>query len=321
MPIKNLHIDKHKHKRLEIHNVKSHPGIVWTDVNNPSQSDIDKLNKHLGIELSDLEDALDPNEVPRVKTGENYIGVIIKTPLSRDEHTDVTTLGIFILGNKVITVHKQLISAINEVHNATDSHFRHAADILYKLIDRINSNYLATISNLDKKIEEMEELVFEDPGHTTSKFIFKLKKRLVFFEQSLLGNREVISSIKKNNILTLTKRDLQRFIDLSDDINQMVSMVNSHKEMLTGALELHSATISNQLNRVMKRMTVIGSFVLIPTMIASIYGMNFGQPIATGASPFNMPELSWYLGYPFALTLMVVSIIALWIYFKKNKWL
>jgi len=135
----------------------------------------------------------------------------------------------------------------------------------------------------------------------------------------LLSNRETVSQIVKQNVLHLNNKDVLNFEDISNDINQLIDMVNTHKEILTGALEIHASTISNQMNDVIKKLTVVASFAMIPTLIASIYGMNFGGP--TGQSTWNMPELAWAYGYPFALGLMVVSCIALFWWFKKNRWL
>ena len=86
---------------------------------------------------------------------------------------------------------------------------------------------------------------------------------------------------------------------------------------MTGALEILLTTISNNLNHTVKRLTAWGSLIMIPTLIASIYGMNFHDT----ASPFNMPELQWKYGYFFALGLMIVSAVALYYYFKRKGWL
>ena len=90
-------------------------------------------------------------------------------------------------------------------------------------------------------------------------------------------------------------------------------MIATYRDILTGTLDIHLTSVSNNLNDIMKRLTVITAFVIIPTLISGIYGMNFK----------HMPEIhKWGVyGYPFALSLMVLSIVFMYIYFKRKQWL
>jgi len=93
-------------------------------------------------------------------------------------------------------------------------------------------------------------------------------------------------------------------------------MVGTYRDILTGTLDIYLSSISNNLNQVMKTLTIVASFVLIPTLISGIYGMNFSN-----ASPYNMPELFWKYGYFFALGLMLASMILTYVFFRKKGWL
>jgi len=96
-----------------------------------------------------------------------------------------------------------------------------------------------------------------------------------------------------------------------DHVIRVVELADNVRDLLTSLLEVRVAQAANRLNEAMKSMTAWAGIVLVPTLIAGIYGMNFD----------DMPELSWKLGYPMALGIMGGSAIGLYVYFKKRGWL
>jgi len=102
---------------------------------------------------------------------------------------------------------------------------------------------------------------------------------------------------------------------LYDDVTQLIDTEGTYRDILTGTLDIYLTSVSNDLNKVMKTLTIVASFVLIPTLITGVYGMNFNVN-----SPFNMPELTWQYGYFFALGLMALSIILTYVFFKRKGW-
>ena len=101
-----------------------------------------------------------------------------------------------------------------------------------------------------------------------------------------------------------------------NDVTQLIDTEGTYRDILTGTLDVYLSSVSNNLGQVMKTLTVISAFVLIPTLITGIYGMNFSK-----ASQYNMPELYWQYGYFFALGLMLISMIVAFVFFKRKGWL
>ena len=134
--------------------------------------------------------------------------------------------------------------------------------------------------------------------------------------KALAANREVISSIEKEYVSNIDKKNIKRFRTLYNDVTQLIDTEGTYRDILTGILDVYLSSVSNNLNKVMKTLTIGASFILIPTLIASIYGMNFNT-----ASPYNMPELLWNYGYFFALGSMVLSVSITYIFFKRKGWL
>jgi magnesium transporter len=94
-------------------------------------------------------------------------------------------------------------------------------------------------------------------------------------------------------------------------------LAESYRDAMTSLLDAYLSMTSNRMNEIMKVLTMFSTFFLPLTFIAGLYGMNFDP----NASPYNMPELRWFYGYPFALVLMLVIGIAMYIYFRKKKWM
>jgi magnesium transporter len=310
-----------KTKRLAISEAVHSKTLTWVDAEAPTEHELATISKLFGISTGDLDDIMDPHERSRVEDDKTYKLIILRSPYKHGTNIGTTPLGIIITRNNILTIHKKKIDAIHKIHNSPEVLHHGVQFLVFKLIDKMMSSYFDLVQKIDEEIDELEKKVFEHSSKKIAIHIFGLKKTLTFFQRSLLANRETVSQIIKQNVLHLNSKELINFEDIHNDINQLIDMTNTHKEILTGALEIHASTISNQMNDIIKKMTVIGSFVLIPTMIASIYGMNFGQVMASESGPWNMPELAWVYGYPFALGLMGASCLALYIYFKKNKWL
>ena len=127
----------------------------------------------------------------------------------------------------------------------------------------------------------------------------------------MTADREVISNIERGMAKFINKNNVAKYRPLYDDIIQLIDMETTYREILTGTLDIYMSSVSNNMNVIVKKITAYGSLILVPTLIAGVYGMNFS----------NMPELDWKYGYYFALCLMLFSIIGLYIYFEKKDWL
>jgi len=135
--------------------------------------------------------------------------------------------------------------------------------------------------------------------------------------RSISGNRDVINSMISNaSIFRLNKLEKLDLSEIHTDQIQLAETMAIYREILSNAVEIYNSKISHEMNKIIQRLTIVGSFILVPTLIASIYGMNFKPDI----SPYNMPELNWKYGYIFSLGLMAISIIGTYTYFKIKKW-
>ena len=297
--------------------------VCWADCTAPSEEELKEISENTNITLDELNEALDQEERPKVSDLENYSLIIVRTPWNENGEISTLPIAIFVskTKNNVITLTLQETRAIKRIKellkiNKVELHEKGVGFFTYTLIDEILSEYFTIIDHIEETIDEIEEEVVQKPGKKTIENIFAVKKTLIFFHRALTANREVISSIEKEYITQIDKKNIKRFRNLYNDAIQLIDTETTYRDILTGTLDIYLSSISNNLNQVVKTLTVMTSFILMPTLIAGIYGMNFD----TG-SQFNMPEILWKYGYFFAIGLMVLSVLLMYLFFRRKGWI
>jgi magnesium transporter len=171
-------------------------------------------------------------------------------------------------------------------------------------------DYFSILDHVEKDIDKLENIVFHNPEKKIVKKIFSLKKTLIFFHKALSANREVLFNIENELTEKIPTSQIKNFRYVYQDTTQLIDMVATYRDILTGALDIYLSSMSHNLNKIMKKMAAFGSLVLVPTFITGLYGMNFKF----------MPEIGWEKGYLFAWLLIISSILFLYNYFRKNEW-
>ena len=295
----------------------------WAHCINPTEKELIEISEKANIPLEDLKEVLDEEERPKVSDLDNYSLIVVRAPLVENDEISTTPLSLFISKNKnnVITIALKELSSINKIIQLIETKkidmIQHTMSFFtYRLLDEVFNAYFSILSTLEEKIDKLEDTIIEKPDSVKVHSIFTLKKTLIFFHKALTATRDVIASIEKEYVVNIDKKNIKRFRTLYNDVVQLIDMVATYRDVLTSTLEIYLSAVSNNLNRAIKTLTVGASFVLFPTLIASIYGMNFDT-----SSIFNMPELNWKYGYFFSLGLMAASIIITYVYFKKKEWI
>lgn len=297
-----------------------HPNkVVWADYLSPSKNELNELSDVSGIPLDDLKEALDEEERPKVMDLEKYSLLIFRAPLFGKDEITTKPISIFLSRqqNDVITLRLSESKSIERINNIikTDGgnklFEKGAVVFVYRLIDEILTSFFNVLDDIDEKIDKIESRVFEKPDTATIEQIFQVKKTLIYFHRALTADREVISAIEKEYAFHIQRRDIKQFRTLYNDIVQLIDMESTYRELLTGTLDMYLSSVSNNLNTVMKKLTAMASFVLVPTLITGIYGMNFQF----------MPELYWKYGYYMSLGLMVFSVVGMYFFFRRKGWI
>ena len=150
-----------------------------------------------------------------------------------------------------------------------------------------------------------------------SKKIHDVKRELLTLRRAIWPQRDLVNSLLRDESPHVAKETRIYLRDTYDHAVQVMDMVETFREIASGLMDLYLSSISNRMNEIMKVLTILSTIFLPITFIAGVYGMNF----ETGASAWNMPELKWPFGYPFALALMAASVVTMRVYYRRKGWL
>lgn len=295
--------------------------LSWVDCHKPTEKEFKQLSEKTKIPLHDLKSSVDPNKRPHVVPFDHYSLIIFRGLYQEKGKYHTAPVGIFFFQNDIITIHDQPIIGLESLEKLPKesllSMFKRGAPYFVEVfIESVIEDFFGLIEEIEDDVGKLEDEVVHRPGETFTRHIFFQKRKLIYTHKSLVANREVIASIEKQYLKEFKKEDLRELRTLYNDLAQLIDLVSTYRDMLTSILDMYLSSVSNNLNKVIKTLTVISAFVLVPTLIASIYGMNFQR-----IGHWNMPELYWQYGYPFALLLMVASIAVTYFWVKKKGWL
>ena len=158
-------------------------------------------------------------------------------------------------------------------------------------------SFSSSLDKLEEEISYIEDTIFDDAKQKDSKKIFHLKKELMYIRKGLNANKEVIFN-------------LDNIGNLKIELNQLIDTENTLTFRMTEIMNMYMMFVSNRLNEIMKSFTVIASLILLPSLVAGIYGMNLSLPFANKDSAFYI-----------VVAMMFVSMILMIIYFKYKKWI
>ena len=305
--LKSYKIGSHGLTRTEL--AKSN----WVHLEQAKKKDFDSI-KDLKIRRRDFDSCLDRSERSRIVIRENYSLILFKINSKKQNRS--VTMGIFLFDKKIISVHEFscpfVLDMVNHPENITS-----ITSLLIRIIQEITKTFFVETTRLEEEVNKIEERIGTSASKSTLEKLFKVRKELVFLVRSISGNRDVINNMISNaSMFKLNKLEKLDLSEIHTDQIQLAETMAIYREILSNAVEIYNSKISHEMNKIIQRLTIVGSFILLPTLIASIYGMNFKPNI----SPYNMPELNWKYGYLFSLGLMAVSIIITYSYFKIKKW-
>jgi magnesium transporter len=298
--------------------------VTWLNIDGLHEIDvIDKLGKHFDVHPLVLEDILNTDQRPKMEDYESYIFFVLKMIYYDEKEGEVHTeqVSLILSHNFVISFQESIgdvFDAVRErLRNGKGKIRKMGADYLaYALIDAIVDNYYVILEKIGERIEGIEEELLDNPTPNTVQIIHGLKREMIYLRKSVWPLREVINSLLREETKLIKKTTYVYLRDLYDHTIQTIDTIETFRDMISGMLDIYMSSVSNKMNEVMKVLTIFAAIFIPLTFVAGLYGMNFNPD----ASPFNMPELNFYWGYPMALFAMILIGVILLIYFKRKKW-
>ncbi len=286
----------------------------WLDVEAPTPEDLQFIHERYGVNDLLLEDTIDPNHLPKYEEDGNVKFYLMRenTELERtnlNTISDVSTkLGLFLINNTVITVHRMRNRSIyeykKEIQLQADTMV--ADQIALHLAIKVLKSYDEESQNLLEIMDRMEDEIFLKNSNQSNQIrrLYKLKRKSGLNARILNISADWVNKFK---LLTITDSE---FTDLVDKYKDVVADFEHLNAQITNLISMFLALSDQKANQVMKLLAIYSVYFLPITFIAGVYGMNFDF----------MPELQHKYGYYFTLGLMGVIVIVTFIYFRKKKW-
>lgn len=294
------------------------PGdFVWLGLYQPSERELAEVQAAFGLHQLAVEDALVAHQRPKLERYGEVLFLVLKTLWYVDQEDAVETgeVAIFLGRDFLVTVRHGRGGRLAPARHLLEEDKRHLlgqgpSSAVYAIADQIVDAYTGVIVELTTDVDEVEASVFSRARTSDSARIYTLKRELAEVRRAVQPLRDPIRRFAMGEVSDIDSDIFPFFRDVLDHLNAAGDAIESLEQLLSSAFEAHLAQISVQQNDDMRKISAGAALIVVPTFIAGVYGMNFS----------DMPELGWHYGYPYALGLMAVSVVALVVYFRKSGW-
>jgi magnesium transporter len=307
--------------------------FCWIGLLRPAPEEIEEVAREFSLHGLAVEDTINAHQRPKIERYGDVLFVVLR-PARYVDPVEVVEIGevhLFLGPDFVITVRHAEAPDLHAVRQRLESepalldNGPHA--VLYAVLDRIVDDYGPVLDGLQDDIDEIEVQVFGgDPG--VSKRIYQLSREVIEFQRAVEPLSDIFDSLRERLEEHDGESDLElrrALRDVADHATRVLERTEAFRLLLANILQVNAALVGQRQNEEMARMTQAGyeqneqvkrisawaAILFAPTLVASIYGMNFT----------HMPELAWPLGYPFALVLRLLLGLGLYLGFKRRGWL
>ena len=306
----------------EIPEVMDKEAVTWVNVDGVRHAGvIARIGEIFKLHRLAVEDVVNTSQRPKV---EQYPGLlfIVTRLLTQNNHVDSTQFSLFLGPGFVLTFQEQPGHWFEQVRariRAGTGRLRTAGPgyLAYALLDAAVDHCFPVLEAFGERLEGLETAIVAEAGPQILAEIRSVKRDLLTLRRAIWPLRDVFGGLLREAQPHFQDEDRAYLQDCYDHTVQVIDLVESYREVGSGLMDVYLSTVSNRMNEVMKVLTMFASVFIPLSFIAGIYGMNFDS----GQSPWNLPELHWYFGYPFALALMFAVAGALTSYFWRRGWI
>lgn len=304
---------------------------AWIGLYRPDHHELASLASEFSLHELAVEDAIVAHQRPKLERYDDTLFVVLRAARYLDdvEEVEFGEVHVFVGPDFVITVRHSEAPDLSAVRRRLESNpdlLRLGPEaILYAILDRVVDGYLPVVAGLENDIDEIETEVFRgDPA--VSRRIYELTREVIEFQRATRPLALVVRHLTAGFRKYRTDEELQRYLrDVEDHLTQVIEQVDGFRDLLRDILTVNATLVAQQQNEEMKmlteasidqneevkRISAWAAILFAPTLIGTVYGMNFD----------SMPELHWSLGYPFAVVLMFMVSLVLYLVFRRRGWI
>ncbi|WP_110207164.1 magnesium and cobalt transport protein CorA [Nocardioides daejeonensis] len=306
-------------------------GVAWIGLYRPDQHDLASVAAEFGLHELAIEDAIVAHQRPKIERYDDTLFVVLRAAQYLDdlEEVEFGELHIFLGRDFVVSVRHSESPDLAAVRRRLESNPDLLAlgpeAVLYAILDRVVDGYAPVVAGLANDIDEIETEVFLG-APSVSRRIYELTREVIEFERATRPLAAVVRALTAGFAKYRTHDELQRYLrDVEDHLTVVIEQVDGFRQLLRDILTVNATLVAQKQNEEMKalteasldqneevkRISAWAAILFAPTLIGTVYGMNFD----------DMPELHWQLGYPFAVVLMFLVSLGLYGVFRRRGWI
>lgn len=289
----------------------------WINMVHPSREEIEHIVQTLHVEEDFVLAALDPEESSRVESEEDQVLMIVDIPMVEAEDKGngsqifgTLPLGLIVVKSAVITVclHDTSITRsiadglVKDINTVLRTRF------VFQLLLRVAGRFLRYLRLIERNFTAIEKRLYDSMKNEELIQLLGLSKSLVYFSTSLKANEVTMEKMLRGRLLKIYEDDRDILEDGLIEIRQAIEMASIYSSILSGTMDAYASVVSNNLNIIMKVLTVITIIMTIPNIIFGFYGMNIG----VHALPFD-----WFWWIP--LVFAIIGCVCAWLFLKKKN--
>lgn len=300
------------------------PSITWIHVQgHPDSATLQTLAKLLDLHLLAMEDIANSGQRPKLERYDQQLFIVLSLPLLSGRHAEADQVSLFMGEHYIVSFHPGSTDPFEPVRKrlrdqSTRTRSRGADYLLYALIDVVIDQGFPLLERFGEQIEDLEIELLERPNQATLGRIHEIKRNLLLLRRMLWPQREVINLLLRDEHLLIDEETKLFLRDCYDHSIQIMDLLETYRDMAAGMMDVYLSSISHRLNEIMRVLTIIATLFIPLTFIVGVYGMNFGRD--EPRSPWAMPELDWYYGYPLVWLAMAGIVVGMVYYFKRKGW-
>src|ERR687893_472337 len=291
-------------------------GVAWIGLYKPSEEEFASVAEEFELHPLAVEDAVKAHQRPKLERYGETLFVVLRPAryLDESETVEFGEIHVFVGPGFVVTVRHGEASALDEVRQRLEGDpellRQGPSAVLYAIMDQVVDDYAPVVEGLENDIQEIETEVFGgNPG--VSRRTYELSREVIEFQRATGPLAGVLGGLLEDEGLEIDPEVRTYLRDVQDHALRIIERVEGFRELLNNILSVNHTLVGIRQNDEVKKISGWAAILFAPTLVAGIYGMNFEY----------MPELHWVFGYPFALTLMLVVALALYLVFKRRGWL
>jgi magnesium transporter len=292
--------------------------FFWLDLTAPGPDELTQLREIFGFHPLSLEDSEHFGQRPKLDNYDDYIFLVFYGAWRHGpaDPEPLREVHLFITGQYLVTIHRDPLPPLDQQRAQLEGRALHSEQfLLYRVMDALVDSFFPLLADMDDEIDNLEAAVLANPTDQQLERLFSLKRQLVAMRKVITPQRDLFASsidqLAELPGLKLDQRDY--FRDIYDHLIRISDLVDSYRDLLSGATDLYLSTVSNRQNDIMKQLTVIATIFLPLGFITGFFGQNFSFLV----THLITPEWTfWVIG----VGSMLITCAGLLVFFRRKGW-